>query len=274
MSLTYGFGLDGSSTLYDSRQFSDVFHALAGDGITPFGMEFSLALRGGFSLELSSGYAMLNGRWVKNTESVSLFLPPSGAHADRYDAVALRADNSVRAARIEVLSEIDPTVVVRSEDEYVLYLYTIHVRRGNTVLSPGDVTDVRSDSARCGYIVRLSDASQKALRAYLYLTDGLDGEEERLLEKIRQALEKAEDAIAGLDTAIEATGAAAAIGELRTAVTWPVPQSEWLLCDGGAVPAEYPKLSALLNGTLPDVENLGVGVKTYIFGGIPEEVSE
>jgi len=269
MSLTYGFALGGLTT---SKDFSDALHSVTGDGITLDGGRFGLTVNG-FTATLASGYALAAGRWVQNDEPLAMSIQISGNTEDRTDALVARVDHVARTAALEVLIDIDPDAIqadpalLRNDDTYSVLLYFIRVRRGVTSLTPGDVTDLREDGALCGRVVPLSAIAGDVLRVYNFLLSGIDSEVARLIGMSEQVVQKADTAIAELDQAIQQAGGTAGIGELLTSRKPPAPGNEWLLCNGGAVPAEYPALSTMLNGTLPDIP--GERYQTYIYGGAP-----
>lgn len=274
MALTCGFCLGEDSTQYDSAQFADAFHALVGDGISFYGSRFSLSVNG-FTAAVSTGYALAAGRWIKNDEPLPIGLQPSGNNEDRTDALVIRADYEARHATLEVLVDIDPEKLkedpslLRGKETYSIILYFIRVRRGVTSLSPEDVTDLRADADLCGTIVPLSEVSSSALYIYQFLTSGIDQEVERLIDLSNQVIEKAGKAITELDSAIQAAGGTAEVGELLTSRKPPDPAEAWLLCDGGEVPVEYPALSEILQGILPKLSQNTNRYKTYIYAGLP-----
>lgn len=276
MSLTYGFCLGDEDTLYDSAQFANAFHAVFGDGITPKGSRYSISVNG-MTATISTGYALAAGRWTENDEQLSLPLRASGNNDDRTDALVVRVDYAARKASIEILTAVDAAAIradpsiLRTGDTYDLLLYLIDVHRGATSITPGDITDLRENPDFCGYLSPLADVADSVLYVYRFLTEGLDAEEDRLIELSKQAQDKADAAVVRLSGEIAATGAAPAVGELLTSIASPVPEVAWLICDGGIVPAQYPELSTVLGGTLPDIVAEGK-FRTYIYGGQPKEV--
>lgn len=283
MSLSYGFCLDELSSLYNSAQFSDAVHAVTGDGITIQGAQLDAAVNG-FTVTVKSGYAIAAGRWLENDEPLSMTLKGSGNSEDRTDALAVRVDYEARKAELTVLENINPEEIrenpsiLRNDEEYSIVLYFVRVRRGVTALTPEDLIDLRTDAKLCGKIIPLSSVTGDALYVYQYLRSGLDEKVSALVRlsnaileavtaKVQEILNKADEKIEDLDAQIQIIGNEPQVGELRTARLAPSPESEWLLCSGGPVPPEYSALSALLNGTLPDISKADDRYRTYIYAG-------
>lgn len=266
MSLTYGFSLRPED---DSADFANALHAITGDGIALQGGRFNVTVNG-FTAKVSSGYAYAAGRWLENDEPLAMALSPPGNNEDRVDALVVRADYEARKAALEIMVDVDPDSIranpglVRDDTQYAVLLYFIRVRRGATALTPDDVTDLRGDTDLCGVVVPLSAIVGDVLYIYSFLTGGIDAEVARLIGLSNQVIATADAAIVELDEAIQQADGGAEIGELMTS-RHPPGETGWVLCDGGAVPAAYPALSALLAGTLPDIP--GARYKTYIFGG-------
>lgn len=259
MALSYGFALRDTD---NSADFSAAMRAVFGDGITLEGGRFALSING-FTATISSGYALAMGRWLQNDEPLALPIPPPSNNRDRTDAIAVRVDYEERKVTLEVLIDVDPTDVKAGADMVVMYL--IRVRRGVTSLTPDDVTDLR-DGDMCGRVAPLSAIAEKVLYIYNFLLSGIDASVAHIVELSNAVAAKADAAIVELDAAIQKAGGGAAIGELMTS-RHPPSETGWIVCDGGDVPEEYAALSALLDGTLPDIP--GERYKTYIFGGAP-----
>lgn len=268
MSLTYGFALNA---LDNSADFSGALNAVTGDGVTMRGGRFSAAVNG-FTANLSSGYVLAAGRYLKSDEPYTMTIGPPKNNDDRVDALAVRVDYGARKAALEVIADVDQSkirenpAIMRDGGQYVVFLYFIRVRRGATSLTPDDVTDVRDESELCGKVVPLSGIAGDVISIYQFLNGGIDVEVERLIRLSNQVIEKAEAAIAELDSVIKRAGGGATTGELMIG-RHPPSETGWLLCNGGKVPAAYPELSALLDGTLPDISEETDRYKTYIFAG-------
>lgn len=287
MSLTYGFCLDELSSMYNSDQFSDAFHAVIGDGITLDGTKLSVTVIG-FTATVGSGYAMAAGRWLKNDEQLTLSIQPSSNSDDRTDALVVRVDYATHKAVLEILVDVDAESLpdsLRNSEGYGIVLCIIRVPRGASSLTPENVTDVRFDPALCGTVVPLSAISGDVLYVYNFLKSSMGWKIEHLLSLQNAASKKADDeilslfnyldskfveikgstneSISNLQEAIKKTGGGATIGDLQTARLQP--GKDWLLCDGGPVPGAYPALSALIGATLPNISRPEDRYRTYIY---------
>lgn len=272
MSLTYGFCLDDLSSTYNSAQFSDAFNAVFGEGITQSGAKLAVSING-FTLTAAKGYALVAGRWVNNDEPFALAVEAPLNTRDRTDALVARVDYEARKATLEIVQDVKLEKlpdILRNGNEYSIVLSLIRVKRGVTTITPEDVTDTRSDFDLCGEIVPLSDITGKALYVYKFTLSGIDEAVDKITAQIQALIDKADVEIDNLDDQIKKAGSGASVGDLQTARQGP--GFGWLLCDGNDVPDEYPELSELLDGTLPDISKLDDRYRTYIFGGAPVEV--
>lgn len=272
MSLSCGFGLGGTTIAAD---FAGAFHALFGDGVTEYGTQFNLLING-FSVTLYSGYAMAAGYWLENDEPTQIMLGASGNRDDRTDALAVRMNYGEHKAGVAVLRDIDAAAIradpslIRDSDGYSIILYLISVRRGVSTLTPADVEDVRGDTALCGHILPLSRIAGSVLYIYDFLTSGIDERVDAIVAQSNVLIAKAAVEILALEKSAEKAGGIPEIGELTQCRREPSPANEWVLCNGETVPPAYPALSAMLDGTLPNVSTETDRYRTYIYGGAPE----
>lgn len=277
MALNYGICLGEESREYTSAEFCEAVQAVFGDGICKFGSGFSVT-PGGFDLNVSTGYAVAIGKFLKSNGKSGRTISPSSNTKDRYDALAVRVDYQERRVELAVLKDVEPDaiksdpVIVRNSREYCLILYFIHVRRGATTLSPYDIEDVRDNSDLCGRVIPLAEASGHVLYIYKYLTEGIDEKAAWLMSESERILQKGDDAISRIDSILIEKGIYPVVGELQVALNHPLPAAEWLLCDGGAVPAAYPKLTAVIGTALPNISLPSDKVKTYIYAGKSEQI--
>jgi len=259
MALDYGFALGESGRLYTSGQFAEAFGALFGDGVAPWGGRFAAGVEG-MEVVVSSGFGLLGGYWLKNEEPLSLPAAPAYGHSDRVDLLALRLDSPGRRVCLELLENTGP----EEAGEGCLPLYSLKVKRGVTSLLPGDLTDLRP------LLPAVAGLTEDGLRAYGFVSGGLEGEVARILGQAQALIDKAGKAVAELDQAIVTAGAGAAVGDLCTARHHPQPENAWLLCSGGPVPPEYPRLAEQLPRGLPDIPAVQGRLAAYIFAGAPE----
>lgn len=275
MSLSYGFALQPTD---DSSDFANALHVITGDGITASGSQFALTGINGFTVTLSTGYALAAGRWLENDEPYRLTVEPSKNNADRTDALVCRVDYAARKASIEILVDVNPDdiradpAILRNDNEYNVFLYFIHVKRGATSLSPSNITDLRTDGQLCGPVVSYSSVAADVLYVYNFLLSGIDQEVARLIDLSKELEKKADAAIAELDETLQKVSGAAQVGDVITCRRAPSNDTDggaWLICDGGTVPAEYHDLSVLFDGALPNISTAEDRYKTYIFAGAP-----
>lgn len=274
MSLEYGFCLGPLDTEYNSAQFSGAIRSFSGDGVCDYGTRFALTLRSGFSVYLGTGYALVGGRWIESDERVALSIPPAGNTADRYDAIAAVADLSSKEVALKVLEGIDIAAVranpslIRNESSYAILLYLLRVRRGATTISEQDVTDLRDDTGLCGRVSPIGSISTAALKVYAFLSGGIDDEVSRIVGLAEDAVSKGSAAVDALETLIrQRTGNG--VGDVVLSAQKPLPEDEWLLCDGTYIPSIYPELSEMLGGARPHVFPADDRLEGYVYSGPP-----
>lgn len=262
MAITYGFCLGPDNTMYTAGEFSEAFGKAFGDGVCEWGRRFETDVNG-LALSVGTGYGLAAGRWVCNDEPLQIAVRPGPSHADRTDLLALQADRPARKATLALLPDTGPDNL--PAEPYTVPLYSLHVKRGATSLLPGDLTDLRT------FVPPLSAVSADALRAYNFVTGGIDQEIARILGLGQQIIDKGTAAIEHINTVIESQNAGPGLGELQTSHSRPAPISQWLLCDGSPTPALYPVLAALIGDKLPRIVPRDPRFPTYIFAGPPTE---
>lgn len=260
MALSYGLCLGAANAKYTAEQFSQSMQNVAGDGVCQWGSGF-LASVSGLALTLGSGFALAQGHWVMNDAPITLSVSPAYNHRDRQDIAAVQVDHAVRRVSLVLLEDADPSRL--PEEPYTVPLYLLRVKRGATNLLPADLTDLRK---RIGTLQALS---APGLRAYDFVTGGINREVERILGLGQAVIDKGDRAIADLDSAIANAGGMPEVGELLISRHHPAPAVQWLLCNGGEVPPEYPGLRSVLGDALPDIPLYGPRYGWYIFAGEP-----
>lgn len=277
MALSYGFCLGEENSQYDSKQFSEAFQAVFGDGITDFGNRFAVTATDSMIVNIASGFALAAGRWIKSDSADTLTIQPADNNYDRYDAVVIRVNFARKSMEIAVVQGPatafpEPYTPVRNELIYEIMLCSISVHMGATQIYASDITDTRGDANLCGYITPLQDAAVDVLYIYNFLNSGID-EQVAALEAMADAISsKADQTIAAITAAMQQAGVAKPIGEIEFGRTPKAPNTGWLLCDGSAIPPEYSTLSALLDGTLPNLSQSSDRYQAWIYAGAPDNV--
>lgn len=157
MSITSGFfdSVDGDRT-YDAEQMSNYFDGLVSNGVyESIGDRFLVTAGTGMAVNVGSGRAIINSRWVKNDGDVSLPIDPADSQGNRIDAVVLRLSIGSRAIELAIKKGTAvsgyPSIpeITRNADIYELYLASVLVPKSAS--QPSTITDLRS-STYCGWV--------------------------------------------------------------------------------------------------------------------------
>ena len=274
MGLTYGFGLGPEDTLYTSAEFSDAFFHVFGNGVTKYGRQFSI-LSNGFSVTVNTGYALVNGRYVENSEVFRKIVPYPYDDRDRVDAVMLTIKYLEREAVLDIVEDVDMDAVLanpsllRNRYEYSCVLYFIKMMSGTPSISPDDIIDVRGNSEVCGYIERLSNITNIVLYLYRYFTVDIEEEIDKLFKMVEELAKRCDEQIEAINKQIYYKGADYSVGDLYQGRKNPEPENEWVLCDGQAIKPIYLDLRHLIGGTAPNISKQNDRYRTYIYAGQP-----
>lgn len=247
MALTYGFNLGPAGALYNSAQFSEAFHQLTVDHVADYSGKLEIALAGGLSFSVAPGFVFVNGRWGRLTGSNVFTLPIANATRERYDALAAVAHLDSRTVTLEVLSDVNPDSPPRTETAYAVFLYVFHLAMSQTDLTMQDVIDKRE------ILLSYSGVAAECDRIYRYFFTAFPAE----VAEIRALGQDRIDAWPDDRTAL-INGRKAAqeyvMGDIVQSAARPMPNSEWLACDGSAIPQAYSALATWLgSNTLPDL---------------------
>lgn len=157
MPITSGF-FDSveNDRLYDADQMSNYFDGIVSNGVFEnIGDRFLVTAGSGMNVIVGTGRAIINCRWVKNDEAVTVNLDPSNSDTNRLDAIVLRLDKTSRAITLTVKkgtgSAGTPALpeITRNDDVYELYIASALVVAGSSYVS--SVTDLRP-SSYCGWV--------------------------------------------------------------------------------------------------------------------------
>lgn len=260
MAITYGPCLGPVENQYTAREFSRALQNAAGDGVCQWGSRFAAELSG-LSLSLGSGFALAGGHWLENDSPLALSISPAYNHRDRLDMAAVQVDHAAREVRLCLLEDADPAAL--PPDPLTVPLYGVRVQRGAANLLPGDLTDLRR------MVPQLSALTKEGLRAYAFVQGGIDQEVARILGLYGQTIAKAEKAVQDLSHAIANAGGTGQVGDLAISRRQPQPASQWVPCNGQAIPPEYALLRQLVGPTAPRLRYPDPRLGAYLFGGEP-----
>ena len=160
--LTYGFfnSINGDRT-YNADQISSMFEGLITDGVfNGVGSSLQVTQGIGMAVNVGTGRAWLQDRWVKNDAIVSVTINDASVSLPRYTAVVLRkniTDRTIELTTIDGEANASPEIpdIVREGDIYDICLAYIYVEANATGILQTDITDTRSDSSVCGWVTGL-----------------------------------------------------------------------------------------------------------------------
>ena len=190
--------------LYNADDFAGFMRTFYSTGIVCGGDKLKVtAATDTISVNVSSGYAIIEGYWYHNTDTVNLPVEAASSTYSRRDRVVLRLDLTAQARYIKLMvltgtpsADPQPPALTRNENIYDLSLAQLYIPANAVTVST--VTDERYNGEYCGltqglYSVDLSEfeeqldtllddinsQAQIAINAIISMADAT------LLEKIR-----------------------------------------------------------------------------------------
>ena len=153
----YFFNSNNSDRKYNADSFEEWLKPFFVSGVFAGGLQVTAQDTPDMSVKVSAGYANLDGKAARWTESNTLALDTASGVYSRIDTIVLRRDNTNRAVSIEVVkgtasASPQPTAPTRNSDIYELVLAQILVGVGVTEIVASKITDKRMDSSVCGYV--------------------------------------------------------------------------------------------------------------------------
>lgn len=152
MAVTSGFynSMNGDRK-YDSDQMSQLFDGLIADGIfATIYNQFQTSPNEGMTLQVDTGRAWFNHRWVKNDSVLLLTLSSSEILFDRIDAIVIEVDNrdTVRDGFIKVVkgtpsaNPVKPTLKNGENSVWQHPIKYVTVRQGVEEITAADIENV------------------------------------------------------------------------------------------------------------------------------------
>ena len=150
------FNSENGDRVYDSDVMRSYLRKFFTNGV--FDGAFEVSNRGGMIIDITPGYAHINGAVVYYPSSTSYTLDIADGLMDRVDAIVIEYNENDRTISMKIVKgsydisgdvEFEP---VRSDGVYQIVLATILVRAASTDILYSDITDTRPDEHLCGYI--------------------------------------------------------------------------------------------------------------------------
>lgn len=167
MAITFGFfdarqNISGTyDRVYTAEQMTRYFKGLMTDGIIlNVGQMMAVSASDGMVIQVGTGRAFLDARWMENDTVLDLTVPDAHAILNRIDIVVARLDYDARLIEIAIKSGTSASVpvapsIVRNAAYYELELAEINIPAGTTEITQALITDTRSDEAVCGWVTGL-----------------------------------------------------------------------------------------------------------------------
>ncbi len=141
---------------YLAKQFMDYFSLFIGNGVFISPTNQLKVIPGtGLTIMVSPGWAFINGAWYHNSENITIELNANGTNVSRIDSIRVRYSESNRKITTVYIS--GDTQLSRGDSQYDLELAQISVAPSAVTISAANITDIRSNETRCGFVKGLVD---------------------------------------------------------------------------------------------------------------------
>lgn len=179
MAITYGFfnatkQSDGTyDRAYNSDQISDMFEGLVSDGVfESIGDAMVVTAKSGMTVQVGTGRASIDGRWIKNDAKMDITLAASNIALNRWSAIVIRLNMSSRTMSIvekvgtAATNPVKPSLTNSNtvKEKCLAYVY---VKAGTGSITQVDITDMRANTTVCGWVtgvIKQVDTSQLFLQ--------------------------------------------------------------------------------------------------------------
>lgn len=136
---------------YTANQFMKYFSLFVGNGVFVSPTNQLKVIPGtGLSVIITEGWGFINGAWYHNDSNLEVPLVTNGTSNNRVDSIRLRYSESSRGISSAVFT--GDTNLVRGETIYDLELAEVIVTPGSVTISASNITDIRTNENRCGFV--------------------------------------------------------------------------------------------------------------------------
>ena len=162
MAITYGFfNSINNDRRYDADQMSEYFDGLVSNGVyeSVGGALQVKAISGEMAVNVQTGRAIVNCKWVKNNSVLPLSINGSHVTLNRWTAVVIRlnhVDRTIEITTKDGTNASDPVKPAMQDDATAkeLCLAYIYVKAGATAITQANITDMRPSNL-CGWVTGL-----------------------------------------------------------------------------------------------------------------------
>ena len=145
---------------YKATDFAEYFGTFIGNGVFPNpSSNLLVTASGDMTINLSAGFAWINGYMYHNTNNLTLTVGHSDSALNRIDSVVIRCDFINREIKAHIKEGVFATNPVppnlkRDVDVYELSIADILVEAGAISIQQSKITDKRLNSEACGIVTQ------------------------------------------------------------------------------------------------------------------------
>lgn len=150
------FNSENGSRIYNAQAMRNFIASFFNNGV--FSGGFATTWQSGMTVEVSAGYANINGviQYKQNPDVITLDV--ADATLSRVDTIVVELSEQDRDVTLKYVkgdgSAYNPTpkAPIRSDSVYQLVIAQIAVAAGSVAITQQDITDTRANTNLCGYI--------------------------------------------------------------------------------------------------------------------------
>lgn len=131
---------DGDEYKYSSAEFSNLIHALTGNGVSyNFGNRFQLTSTAGLNITIDTGAVFIKGRYAYNTSAKTLSASAAPSGSTRKDVLVAELDTTNRTIELKIIEGSASAYPTLTDDQIALYNLTVSGSGTSTISETEDV---------------------------------------------------------------------------------------------------------------------------------------
>lgn len=158
MAISFGFfdSVNGDRK-YNADSMSEYFDGLISNGVyEDVGDALVVTARTGMSVNVGTGRAIIDCKWIKNDSVLTILINPANATLPRITSIIIHLDRDNRNITISALDGDPASTPERPTlPEDTLVLADILIPANATSILQSNITDQRADSTLCGWVTGL-----------------------------------------------------------------------------------------------------------------------